>query len=109
MNKYRFYNSENKVIAVSTYAGKTVRGIAKCDPVDVFSIEDGKELAAARLDEKIAEKRFKRASRKFEEARNALIVAQEYYDRMYKYYEDSAVRLGDARVNSVNVLNKIAP
>lgn len=109
MNKYRFYQSDNKVIAVSTYAGKTVRGVAKCDPEDTFSLEDGKELAAARLDKRIAEKRFKRATRKFEEARKALAEAQDYYDRMYEYYEDSAVNLGNARLNEVNVLNKIAP
>lgn len=109
MSKYRFYNSKNKVVAVSTYAGKPVRGVAKCSPEDTFSLENGQNLAAARCSEKIAEKRWKRASCKFEEARNALLVAQAYYDRMYKYYEDSAVQLGDARENTANVLNNIAP
>ena len=109
MNQPKFYNSDNKVIAVSTYAGKTVRGVAKCDPEDTFSLESGKELAAARLDERIAGKRFKRACRKFENARQALMEAQDYYDRMYQYYEDSAVKLGNARVNTADVLNKIAP
>lgn len=30
--RYRFYVTDNKVICVSSYAGKTVRGVAKCDP-----------------------------------------------------------------------------
>ena len=29
----------NTVIAISTYAGKTVKGIAKCDPNDNFSYD----------------------------------------------------------------------
>ena len=35
--KYKvFTNSKNEIIAVSTYAGKTVKGVAKCDPRDSF-------------------------------------------------------------------------
>ena len=40
--KYRYYTAGNKIIAVSTYAGKTVRGIAKCAEGDTFDIEKGK-------------------------------------------------------------------
>lgn len=108
-NKYRFYNSNNKVVAVSTYAGKPVRGVAKCDPNDTFSMEDGQELAAARCNEKIAEKRVSRANRKFEEAYNDYVIAKNYYERMKQYYEDSLVSLAEARDNVANVLNKIAP
>lgn len=47
--KYKiFTNSANDVIAVSTYAGKTVKGIAKCDPRDTFDIDKGVEIAEAR-------------------------------------------------------------
>ena len=48
--KYRFAYAPNKVIAITTYAGKTVRGIAKCSPDDSFSKEKGEELAVARCD-----------------------------------------------------------
>ena len=34
LSKYQFYVHNNRVIAVSTYAGKTVRGIAICDNND---------------------------------------------------------------------------
>ena len=40
-----FYNvSDNKVVCVSHYAGKAVRGIAKCDPVDNFVEDQGMRL-----------------------------------------------------------------
>ena len=48
IEKYRYFTNGSKVVAVSTYAGKTVRGVANCDPNDEFSLEKGKELAAAR-------------------------------------------------------------
>ena len=58
-HRYKYYtNNKDVVVAVSSYAGKTVRGVAKCDPRDTFDIEKGKELAAARCNEKIAEKKI---------------------------------------------------
>ena len=108
-NKYRFYNSDNKVVAVSTYAGKPVRGVAKCDPEDVFSIEDGQKLAAARCNEKIAEKRLKRAKRKYDEACADYLAANKYLGRMSAYLTDAHKSLVDARENVADVLKKIAP
>ena len=108
-NKYRFYNSDNKVIAVSTYAGKPVRGVAKCDPADTFSMEDGKTLASARCNEKIADKRLSRAKRKFAEATNDYMIAKRYYERMKQYMIDAEVSLAEARHNVADVLSKFAP
>ena len=90
MDKYTFYTTKNKVIAVSTYAGKVVRGVAKCDPRDEFDLEKGKELAAARCGEKIAAKRFKNASRKYKEACDMRDAAQRKVDKMIIYKLDSA-------------------
>ena len=63
-DKYTYFvaDKQKKVVAVSTYAGKIVRGVAKCDPRDEFSIETGKKLAAARCNLKVATKRAKRAA-----------------------------------------------
>ena len=109
MDKYKFYNSDNKVIAVSTYAGKTVRGVAKCDPEDTFYLKDGQELAAARCREKIAEKRLNRATRKYAEAYNEYKAAQNYLNKMFKYLSDAEKQLDEAHKNVEDVLNKIAP
>jgi hypothetical protein len=91
LNRYKFYVDEanRKVIAVSSYAGKNVKGVAKCSPDDEFDIEKGKQLAAARCDMKIAEKRYKRASERLTEADCAFIDAQLYYDKMNRYYCDA--------------------
>ena len=52
--KYRYYtNGENVVVAVASYAGRTIRGVAKCSDQDEFDLETGKKLAAARCAMKI--------------------------------------------------------
>ena len=107
MSKYRFYTSKNKVYAVSTYACRPVKGVAKCDPDDEFSIEYGKELAVARCNEKIAEKRVKRAKRKFKEAHDDYVSAKRFYDDMTKYLDDSLVAHADAKKYVEDVLAKL--
>lgn len=58
--KYRIYtNGKNIVVAVSSYGGEKVRGVAKCAPEDGFDLEKGKKLAIARCALKIAKKRVK--------------------------------------------------
>lgn len=69
MSRYRIYTNDNgMVIVVSTYAGKNIRGVAKCNPQDKFSQEIGEQIAQARCDLKIAEKRVKRAREKYDAA-----------------------------------------
>lgn len=94
LDKYKFYNyvdaGRPTVVAVSTYAGKTVRAKAKCHDSDPYSEEKGKQLAAARCNHKIAMKRTKRAERKMKEALIQLDAAEAYYRRMREYFNDSA-------------------
>ena len=73
MARYKFYDYKEKdgtpvVVCVSSYAGKPVKGRAKCSPHDTFDIEKGKRLAQARCDLLIAQKRQKRAISKMHEA-----------------------------------------
>ena len=89
MARYRFIETGNKIICISTYAKKVVRGVAKCSPNDNFDIEIGKKLAQLRCDEKIADKRANRALDKYLEAEEILAEAKAYYDDMRKYYLDS--------------------
>ena len=107
INKYKCYGYDEKnedgsirahcVVAISTYAGKTVKGYAKCDPIDTFDIEKGKKLAAARCNLKIAEKRVKRAKEKEAIARAQAIEAKRYQERMEKYAYDSEHDLAEAK------------
>jgi hypothetical protein len=101
-DKYKFFTTANKVIAVSTYAGRSVRGTAKCDPRDSFDLEKGKKLAAARCNEKVAQKRLQRAVQKQEEAVKEYNRVSERLDKMADYVYDSqieAVRAEDAVKN----------
>lgn len=89
IDKYHFYTSKNKVIAVSTYAGRPVRGIAKCNPNDVFDLEKGKALAAARCNERVARKRELNAKRKY-------VKAVENRAKAQKLFSDASLFKADA-------------
>ena len=102
--KYKvFTNSKNETIAVSTYAGKTVKGVAKCDPRDSFDKATGEKLAIARCAAKIAEKRRKRAERKVAEAKILVDEAQAYLDRMNSYFSDAVIRENFANEDLGNI------
>lgn len=91
IEKYRFVQTGNKTIAISSYAGKTVRGVAKCDPRDVADSEMGKQIAALRCAKKIARRRSVRAERKLEEAARMVKQAQRRYEDMINYRNDAIV------------------
>lgn len=93
-----------KVIAISTYAGRTVKGVAKCHPNDTFDVEFGKKLAAARCNEKISYKRLTRALNKFKEATDECIAADAKMERMRDYVLDA----GAAREEAQRVLMELA-
>lgn len=58
--KYSYFtNGKDTVVAVASYAGKRVRGVAKCSDKDEFDLAKGKKLAAARCNLKIAKMREK--------------------------------------------------
>lgn len=92
--KYIYNICDNKIVCVSHYAGKAVRGVSKCDETcDEFDIALGMDLAKLRCDKKIAEKRLARATAKFKEAQEALVAASNNMNRMNSYYEDSLKEL----------------
>ena len=94
---YRIYETPNKVIAVSSFAGQTVRGVAKCNPADEFDSEKGAALAAARCGVKIAEKRVKRAYSKVDEAKAQVAAAMAHLEKMMKYQADAEANLNSAQ------------
>lgn len=69
--KYKYFtNNKDVVVAVCYYAGRPVRGVAKCADSDTFNLETGKQLAKLRADLKVAEKRCKAAHKKREWVHN---------------------------------------
>ncbi len=107
MTKYKFYVTKNTVIAVSTYAGKTVRGVAKCDPRDKFDIEAGKKLAAARCNERVAGKRLRRAHKCYEEAQRKYRDSEQHFYRMARYVEDATVAAKEAIAIEAEIVNNL--
>lgn len=110
LDKYKYHHfTDSKgvptVVAVSSYAGKVVRGVAKCDPRDNYSLDEGKKLAAARCNAKISAKRMKRAYNKMMEASHQFDEAQAYYERMVTYFNDASKESAFA-ANEVDCLIK---
>ena len=102
--RYRYYsNNIDKVVAVSSYAGKKVRGVAKCNAEDTFDETLGKELATARCNLKIAEKRHKRAQSEYEKAAKAMYYTEKRFQEMCDYLKDAAKEEDEAK----NVLSKV--
>ena len=107
MDKYRFYVSHNKVIAVSSYAGRRVRGVATCAPEDKFDIERGKQLAAARCGQKIAEKRLARAKAERVKAIEAQEKATKKVNKMFDYVYDARTALAEANTQVAEILESM--
>lgn len=95
-NNYKYIETPNKVIALSTYAGKTVRGIAKCHPNDTFDVEFGRKLAAARCNAKIAAKREANAVRKYWDIHNKYIEIKRALEKCSDYYTDASLHRAEA-------------
>lgn len=100
-DNYKYYvNKEHGiVVAVTTYAGKPVRGIAKCDPRDTFDEETGKRLAAARCAVKVARKRCDRAVKEFAKAHTEYHKVVKKYDDMSDYVNSATVEYEEALNN----------
>ena len=102
LEKYHYYTYRRAdgamvVKAVSTYAGVNIFGKAVCHPNDKFDLEKGKELAAARCNEKVAEKRLRRAQKKRNEAVDIYYRAMHKYDDMVAYENDALEETFEAR------------
>ncbi len=93
VSKYKYFTTKNQVIAVSTYAGKIVRAVAKCNPKDEVDLEKGKALAAARLSVKVSKKRKKNAEMKLAEAERNVAIARYRERKMKEYLADAEYEL----------------
>ena len=90
MARYHFYfTPNNETICISTYAKKTVKGVAKCSQNDKFDATIGKRLAMLRCDKKIAKKRMNRAIEKLNYYTTALSWARREYDKALAYAQDA--------------------
>ena len=100
------YNT-TEIIAMSTYAGETVKGKAICHTNDTYSEEAGTKLAVARCAEKIARKRKARATRLLKFSKEQLAEAQRYVNKMTHYYEDACTEAAEAQAETADILAKM--
>ena len=104
-NRQRSDGSTNvRIVAVSSFAGKSVKGYADLHPHDEFDIEYGKALAAARCAEKIEKKREARATRLLKKANDQLAMAQKYVADMTAYHTDAVAELAEAQTEVADIL-----
>jgi hypothetical protein len=89
--KYKYVIDEKKrtIVALSTFAGQVVRGVARCAPNDAFDIEAGKKLAEARCVMKIAHRRLRRAEDMVKGSKEGLRYFTEQVNKYEKYEIDS--------------------
>ena len=105
--KYKiFTNANSDVIAVSTYAGKTVKGVAKCDPRDTFDMNTGVKIAEARCEKKVANKRLVRARKKYAEAKQKFKDAEAYLHKMSDYVSDATKAFDKAQDTLYSILER---
>ena len=97
--EYKYIVNGRTVIALSHYAGRTVRGVAKCSPEDEFDVEFGKKLAAARCDLKIAMKRRNRAAERYTNAMDVRQMAEANYMDCRDFYFDAFEKVQWAEAN----------
>lgn len=86
-----YYYHDTDVIATTTYCGKPVRAVAKCNPEDEYDRQFGEALALARLNLKVAKKRRARSYEKMYAAADAHREALDFYYEM-RNYNDAAIQ-----------------
>ena len=89
MQKFIVDKENRTVTCLSSFAGFPVQGVAKCAPEDEFDETYGAEIAKARCDLKIAEKRQKRSAKKYYEALVTAQTANDRLRRMKSYMKDA--------------------
>ena len=102
---YKIYTHNNEVIAVTSFARRPVRAVAKCDPRDTFNVEFGKALAVARCDVKVADKRLAAAKKRLDKANEAMIAAKREMDAAKEYFNLAQTEYVDARATVARFMN----
>ena len=91
-----YYYHDTDVIATTTYCGKPVRAVAKCNPEDEYDRQFGEDLALARLNLKVAKKRRARSYEKMYAAADAHKKARDFYHEMCEYNSAAIQEVKDA-------------
>ena len=117
MNKFNYYtyfdNAKDcmAVKAVTTFAGRTVTGVAYDHPTDTFDEEFGKNLARMRCEKKIYKKKVQFSKQRIKEDSVLLVALLDFVEDVKKDIEKSEYILAEteASLKAVTVaINDIA-
>ena len=103
--KVKYYDipEQRKCVAVTIFAGKTVRGVAKAAPEDEYNPEIGRSIAFAKLKEKVAAKKEKLMRERYEQLNQESIALSIRKDRM----KDRVIDAGHEYEEALDNLNAI--
>lgn len=105
--QYAFYerNGVKYIAAISSYKKRTVKGIAKCHPEDVYDEDFGKKLAEARCSKKINHLRSKNIYKEYAKTFKNLIDMRVQLDKLKKIYYQSLDRENNADEEVESLIN----
>ena len=105
--QYAFYerNGVKYIAAISSYKKRTVKGIAKCNPEDVYDEEFGKRLAEARCSKKINHLRSKDIYKEYAKTLENLIDMRVQLNKLDKIYSHSLDREANADNEIESLIN----
>lgn len=83
---FKVIRNGTTILAISSFAGKTVKGVAKLDPRDSFDPTSGEELAKARCRSKIAQRRLKWAEKRLLDCEDQVNLAYANHNKALEYY-----------------------
>lgn len=99
-------HSNGRVVAVTTYKGRTVRGVAVCSPEDEFDVQYGCDLAIARCEVKIADIRCDIYEDEYNKAVSAYTKAKLMLHEALSHWISALNADTDANDAYNNILNK---
>jgi len=103
---YKFYENGKNVVCISYYAKRPVRQEARLDERDEFDPELGREIARAKVDLRIAEKRLKNATFLRDATLDIFDQIQEQLIKYNDYYDDATAELQEATERLERLINK---
>ena len=105
--KYHVDEENGVVVALSTFAKRHVRGVARCDPKDTFNVETGKKLAGARCNVKVAEKRVERATQCVAELTEVVAFFEAALENAHTYLEKSTSEYATAEAALTKLVDSL--
>ena len=105
---YSYVMHGDVISAGAKFAGNWVWGHAHRHPADEYDETFGKNLAAARCNEKIAELRWRRARKKYDDARRAGVEADRIFEGACDYLANAYDLRKSARLRVSSLLEASA-